>query len=113
MKTHFLLLALAATVVSSHALAAEKPAAPAQIPTDPKAPDGHTLRGVVVGVLKDRSSLLVKHDEIPGVMRAMTMAFKVETSTLEKAQEGDTVKGRMSRRDDGWYLQAVEIEKKK
>src|SRR6187402_1713662 len=41
----------------------------------------HPLRGVITAVYIERSSLMVKHEEIPGVMRAMTMLFKVDDAT--------------------------------
>jgi Cu/Ag efflux protein CusF len=72
-------------------------------------PKAHPVKGVVVDVLADRSALLVKHEEVPGVMRAMTMLFKVEPEVLDRVKKGDAIQGLMSRRDDGWWLHAVEV----
>ncbi|MBL9213934.1 MAG: copper-binding protein [Opitutaceae bacterium] len=70
----------------------------------------HPLKGVVVSVLADQQALLVKHEEIPGVMRAMTMMFQVEPAVLERVKAGDAIKGLMSRSADGrWWLHAVEV----
>ena len=62
-----------------------------------------------MGVMADKTALLVKHEEVPGVMRAMTMMFKVEPAVLEKVQRGDAIKALMSRRADGWWLHEVEV----
>ena len=40
------------------------------------------MRGQVLGVNRDKMEILVKHDEIPGLMAAMTMPWKVQTSSL-------------------------------
>ena len=75
-----------------------------------KADDGikrHPLRGVVTAVLADKSALMVKHEEIPGVMRAMTMMFKVDAATLQSVQQGQIITGRMSRQGTDWVLEDV------
>lgn len=72
-------------------------------------PKAHPVKGVVVGVLADKTALLVKHEEVPGVMRAMTMMFKVEPTVLEKVKQGDAIKALMSRRTDGWWLTGVKV----
>ena len=69
----------------------------------------HPLRGAVTGIMTDQSALLVKHEEIPGVMRAMTMVFKVDAPTLKAAKEGQTITGLMSRQGDAWVLEDVKI----
>lgn len=88
------------------ALAADKPA------TDTKSADAikrHPLKGIVTGVLAEKSSLIVKHEEIPGVMRAMTMAFKVDEATLKAAKEGQRITGMMSRQGSAWVLENVKV----
>jgi Cu/Ag efflux protein CusF len=69
----------------------------------------HPLKGVVIDVLTDRSALLVKHEEIPGVMRAMTMLLKVDADTLKSpaATQGAAITGLLVRKTDGWWLEAV------
>lgn len=67
----------------------------------------HPMRGVVVDVLADQSALLVKHEPIPGVMPAMTMLFQVDASTLQAAQKGRTITGRISEKDGAWLLTDV------
>ena len=46
------------------------------------------LTGRVVSVLKERASLLIDHDEIPGFMPRMTMEFLVGPGDLALAREG-------------------------
>jgi Cu/Ag efflux protein CusF len=73
----------------------------------------HPLTGVVVEVMADRESLLVKHEEVPGVMRAMTMMFRVETAVLSTVKKGDAIKAKMGRDESGkWMLRDVEVQKK-
>ena len=67
----------------------------------------HPLRGVVKGILPDRSALLVKHENVPGVMPAMTMIFKVDAATLQTVNEGDAITGLMSRQGNTWVLEDV------
>jgi len=69
----------------------------------------HPLRGVITGIMAERSSLLVKHEEIPGVMRAMTMLFKVDAATLKNSKEGQTITGLMSRQGNEWVLEQVKV----
>ena len=73
----------------------------------------HPLKGVITSVLPERSALMVKHEEIPGFMRAMTMMFKVDAATLKSAKKGDAVTGMMSRRGDDWILEDVRPAKAK
>ena len=87
--------------------AAEKAPAPAAPAEAPAAPKSHPLRGVITSVLADKSAFMVKHEEIPGVMRAMTMMFKVDEPTLKAFKAGDAITGLMSRQPTGWVLEEV------
>ena len=104
MKTRLLatLLVLSAAGLSVAAAAETKPAAKND------AVKRHPLRGVVTAVDAERSTLMVKHEEIPGVMRAMTMAFKVDAKTLAAVKKGDAVTGLMSRQGKDWVLENVQ-----
>ena len=73
----------------------------------------YPLKGVIISVLPDRSALMVKHEEIPGFMRAMTMMFKVDPATLKAAKKGDAITGMMSRQGDDWILADVRPAKAK
>jgi Cu/Ag efflux protein CusF len=69
----------------------------------------HPLRGVITAVYADRGSIMVKHEEIPGVMRAMTMLFRVDAATLKSAEKGQTITAMMSRQSDEWWLHDVKV----
>ena len=85
--------------------AAANPSAPTAAPEIKR----YALRGVVVAVDADKSALRVKHEEIPGFMRAMTMQFKVDASTLTAAKVGAALTGQMSRQGKDWILEAVKF----
>lgn len=109
MKVKLRLLLLALTLLAPSALAAQEHSAPAA-PAEAPAPKSYPLTGVVTEVLAERSALMVKHDEIPGVMRAMTMMFLVEADVLAKVKKGDAIKARMGRNENRkWILREVEV----
>jgi Cu/Ag efflux protein CusF len=73
-------------------------------------PAGHPLTGVVVQVMAERQALLVKHEEIPGVMRAMTMMLRVDEQTLKSVNAGDAITAIMFRDAEGrWALRDVKL----
>jgi Cu/Ag efflux protein CusF len=69
----------------------------------------HALRGIIVAIDTNKSALRIKHEEIPGVMRAMTMQFRVDEAALQSAQVGAAITGLMSRQSDHWLLEEVKI----
>ena len=96
------LIALVTAVVApAVAHAAEKSAGA------PAAAQRHPLRGVITAVLPAQSAFMIKHEAIPGVMRAMTMMFKVDDAALKTFKVGDTITGLMSRQDRYWVLEEV------
>ena len=100
-----LVLGPCSLVLSPAALcAAEKSPAPAEAPAAPKR---HPLRGVITSVNAEKSAFMVKHEEIPGVMRAMTMMFQVDATALKTFKVGDPITGLMSRQPTGWLLEDV------
>lgn len=96
-------------------------AQPALFAADAPAPENkqtepvkrHPLRGVITGIMAERSAILVKHEEIPGVMRAMTMLFKVDAATMNLVKGGQTITGLMSRQGDNWVLEDVKVVEEK
>lgn len=70
---------------------------------------GHPLKGVIIDVLADKSSLLVKHEEIPGVMKAMTMLLRVDADTLKSpaSKKGAEITGLLVKKTDGWWLETI------
>ncbi|MEY4814839.1 MAG: hypothetical protein RLZZ162_1912 [Verrucomicrobiota bacterium] len=85
-------------------VAAEKSPASVEAPAAPKR---HPLRGVITSVITEKSAFMVKHEEIPGVMRAMTMLFKVDEATFKAFKVGDALTGQMSRQGNNWVLEEV------
>ena len=106
MKLRVALLAL--TLFAPLAVTAQEH--PAPTPAGKPAAKFHPLTGVVTDVMTERSALMVKHDEIPGVMRAMTMMFRVEADVLAKVKKGDAIKAQMGRDENNkWILREVEV----
>lgn len=105
MKASLLLALLlgAASVISSAGFAAESAAKSAE------AAKPHPLKGVITAVRPEQSALMVKHEAIPGVMRAMTMLFRVDEPTLKAAKPGQAVTGFLVREADEWWLRDVKL----
>lgn len=78
--------------------------------TEPQSPPArHPIKGVIVAVRADKQALLVKHEEIPGVMRAMTMLLKTDPTTIGRVAKGQAITGLLSRRDDGWWIESIKV----
>ena len=85
----------------------EKPEAKADAAPAPKL---HPLKGVVMDVMAEKSALIVKHEEIPGVMRAMTMMFRVDADVLTRVKKGDAITAQMGRDENNkWILRDVQV----
>jgi Cu/Ag efflux protein CusF len=82
---------------------------PIHAATPAEAAKRHPLKGVVTAVDPEQSSLRVKHEEIPGVMRAMTMMFKVDAATLKSVKTGDAITALLSREGGEWRLHEVKV----
>jgi Cu/Ag efflux protein CusF len=104
-RHRIVLVTLATLLAAGSVCAADSTPPTANAPATPKK---HALRGVITGIMADRSALLVKHEAIPGVMRAMTMMFRVDAATLAAAKEGQAITGLMSRQGDAWVLEDVQ-----
>lgn len=74
---------------------------------DKAEPKRHPLKGVIVEVLADKQALLVKHEAIPGVMRAMTMQLKTDAETLQTVKQGQAITALLVRKADGWWIESV------
>ena len=64
----------------------------------------YPLRGIIVQVLAGQGALLVKHEDIPGLMPGMTMLFRVEATTLKAAKPGQAITGTLVQRDGEFWL---------
>lgn len=65
------------------------------------APVSYPLTGEVVSVETERKVLVVKHDNIPGYMPAMTMEFAVSSADLAAAKPGQRIRAEMIPSKDG------------
>lgn len=55
-------------------------------------PKTYEMRGQILGVNRDKMEILVKHEDIPGLMPAMTMPWKVRTANmLDTIGPGDLI----------------------
>jgi protein SCO1/2 len=60
----------------------------------------YTLKGQVLAVNRDKQELLVKHEEIPGFMMAMTMPYKVQSGgMLDNVGAGDLITAQLEVKD--------------
>ncbi|RXK55116.1 copper-binding protein [Oleiharenicola lentus] len=71
----------------------------------------YPLKGVIVDILAEKSALLVKHEEIPGYMMAMTMLFQVDAATLKAAVKGQAITGTLVEKTDGFWLEDMKPAK--
>lgn len=73
----------------------------------------YEVTGVVRELKIDGKTVVIKHDEIPGYMQAMTMPFEVRDADLLKGvSAGDRVKFRLRvTEDDGW-IDRIEVVSK-
>jgi len=111
MRTLLTLALLAATLPRASAACAccDAPAPTAATTTTSAAPApvGHPLKGVIVEILAAKSALLVEHEEVPGVMKAMTMLLKVDATTLAAAKKDQAITATLVKKSDGWWLESV------
>ena len=70
----------------------------------------HRIRGLVMAVEPSRNRLIIAHEAIPHVMKAMTMPFFVKDSSLMKGVEvGDSVTGVVARRQSDMWLDSLTV----
>jgi Cu/Ag efflux protein CusF len=70
---------------------------------------GHALRGEVTRVLEERKLVMVRHEEIPGFMKAMTMAFTVPEADWPKLTPGTYLTATMYGSRGNWRLEDIVI----
>ena len=87
---------------------APKPAAPAGGAEKP-----YPLKGVVVSVDAEASKVIVRHEEIPGYMDAMTMPFNVaETKMLAELHPGDEIEAKLVVGDKASRLEGIVVSRR-
>ena len=69
-------------------------------------------RGVVREIRRERSSITIHHEDVPGYMPSMTMPFELEDmSLLEGVSVGDTVRFTFTREEGGRHvIRALRVE---
>lgn len=68
----------------------------------------YELKGQILGVNRDKQEILVKHEEIPGFMMAMTMPYKVQSGgMLDNLGPGDLITARLEVKDGAGSLTAI------
>jgi len=110
-RSRFVLFAGLALLTLAGCTRPEKKTAtpPAPAVAAPPGPKEYALCGEVVAFSKERGTVLVKHDEIPGYMPPMTMEFTFEPADQGKLAEGKRFRARLV--DDGkgnLHLRAAE-----
>lgn len=68
---------------------------------------GHPVHGYIQSVDTEKRLARVRHDEIPGVMPAMTMRFHVAAEDMDALPASGEIFGRIEQREDGWWLFAI------
>jgi Cu/Ag efflux protein CusF len=71
------------------------------------------LHGIVVSIEKSEHGVIVKHDEIPGFMSAMTMSYEVaDQKDLDKVSPGDEVRADVVLNEGSVRLEKITIVKR-
>jgi protein SCO1/2 len=67
----------------------------------------YPLRGEIVAINPDRKSLTVSHEDIPGLMPAMTMEFRVSDGDLAIVKYGERIRAELVRAGDDFHLEKI------
>lgn len=70
---------------------------------------GVSMRGIVVSLAADGSSLRVRHDEIPGVMAAGEHEFRIAPDVIATLPPGRDFFARITQRDGAWSVFDVRV----
>jgi protein SCO1/2 len=69
----------------------------------------YDVKGKVVDIAPDKHSVTLDHEDIPGLMKAMKMKFRVaDAQVLEGLQPGDAVQGRLKVQAGDYILTRLE-----
>jgi hypothetical protein len=73
---------------------------------DPRPEDqrGYALKGRIISVDLKTSTLVLAHDEVPGLMKSATTTFKAAPDLLASARTGQRVFARTERIGPDWWL---------
>jgi protein SCO1 len=69
----------------------------------------YEVKGKVVAVDAQKPSVTLDHEDIPGLMQAMTMEFAIpDPHLLNGITVGDSVRGRIRKDEGGYVLRSLE-----
>src|ERR1700730_3492994 len=69
----------------------------------------YEIKGTVVAIAADRSSVSLDHEDIPGLMKAMKMEFRVpDPKSLDGLSSGDRVRGRLKAGSGDYVITRLE-----
>jgi Cu/Ag efflux protein CusF len=69
----------------------------------------YEIKGKVTALNPDKPAVTLDHEDIPGLMKAMTMEFRVEDAKLlEGLRVGDRVQGRVKKTESGYLITRLE-----
>jgi len=72
--------------------------------TEPRAARDYDFAGKVVTIAADKSTATIDHEAIPGLMKGMTMKFRLANpEVVHDIQPGDAVTGKL-RTQDGFTI---------
>jgi len=106
------LLLLAALATAGGIRADDDPASPPAANPADQPPPRYPLRGVIVEVFPGKGTLLVKHDDVPGVMNAAVMAFRVKGDVFKLVKKGQTITATLIVQEDDFWLTDVKVVKR-
>jgi len=103
-----LLVLSAVALATTGAIAAPAGQPPADTaPAADQAPR-YPFRGVILGIFPEKGTLLIKHEDVPGLMKGMKMAFRVaDQSVFAHLKEGETITATLIVREDDFWLENV------
>ncbi|MDB6095266.1 MAG: electron transport protein SCO1/SenC [Verrucomicrobia bacterium] len=105
MKSYALFVAGALTLLAANGCRRSEPATAANAAPQEKR---YPLTGQVISADVARKVLVVQHDEIKGLMPAMTMEFAVSASDVAAAQPGQRIRGETIPVEKGdWRLEKI------
>lgn len=105
---------LVLAVLASAAAACRKPAAQdaGKSAASPGLEKPYPLKGVVVSVDRAAGKVTVKHDDVPGYMKGMTMPFAVsEPRILDDLKPGDTIEAKLLVGDRSSHLEGIVVSR--
>lgn len=68
----------------------------------------YDIKGKIVSIDHPKSAVMLDHEDIPGLMKAMTMDFHVEDpQSLKDLRPGDQVQGELVKTPDGYLIKRL------